>query len=157
MCNTGHHIVLQNGRAFKARSGCSRFGSHFTRISEISGTIRKRIGETRNNFLWGWVVWQLGDDELYVCLLINIGSDAPGFLDYMIWPWIERVPAIKLFAGTDCFDFEAAKKANPRLVINAEISHTSTPLNVCRRFKKMNCKLHVFKNTGSMADGNESR
>ncbi|XP_021964953.1 pyrimidodiazepine synthase [Folsomia candida] len=43
------------------------------------------------------------------------GNDAPGMLDYMIWPWIERVPVMKLSTDPDIFDFETAKKDNPNL------------------------------------------
>merc|ERR1712142_952861 len=31
------------------------------------------------------------------------GGDKPGMLDYMIWPWAERLPMIHLMAGCDDF------------------------------------------------------
>jgi hypothetical protein len=40
----------------------------------------------------------------------------PGMVDYMIWPWIERIPSLKVYISD--FDFEAAKKDNPKLVRN---------------------------------------
>jgi len=43
------------------------------------------------------------------------GDNLPGMLDYMIWPWIERLPALKSLTSVDIFDFEAAKKENPKL------------------------------------------
>lgn len=43
------------------------------------------------------------------------GGDKPVMLDYMIWPWIERVPAIKCKLP-DLFDYDAAKTENPNLV-----------------------------------------
>lgn len=43
------------------------------------------------------------------------GSEKPGMLDYMIWPWFERIPAIKK-KMPDLFDYEAAKTENPNLV-----------------------------------------
>jgi len=43
------------------------------------------------------------------------GRDAPGMLDYMIWPWFERLPVIKLFTPCQSLDFEAMKKEAPLL------------------------------------------
>lgn len=42
------------------------------------------------------------------------GNDAPGMPDYMIWPWIERLPVVKLYHPA-LSDYESAKKENPRL------------------------------------------
>jgi len=44
-----------------------------------------------------------------------VGNDKPGMLDYMIWPWIERLGMFKPIIPD--FDFEAAKRENPKLVI----------------------------------------
>jgi len=42
------------------------------------------------------------------------GNDAPGMLDYMIWPWIERIPVLKL-AKPDALDYEEQKAKNPAI------------------------------------------
>lgn len=41
-------------------------------------------------------------------------ADAPGMVDYMIWPWVERLSCLKLFFP-DLSDYEKHKKENPRL------------------------------------------
>jgi len=44
------------------------------------------------------------------------GASSPGMLDYMIWPWFERMPVIKLFSKvSQGLDFEAMKKEAPLL------------------------------------------
>jgi len=43
------------------------------------------------------------------------GRDTPGMLDYMIWPWFERLPVIKLFKACQGFDFDGMKKEAPLL------------------------------------------
>jgi len=42
------------------------------------------------------------------------GSTQPGMLDYMIWPWFERIPLLKVYFPT-LYDYEAAKLQNPSL------------------------------------------
>jgi len=42
------------------------------------------------------------------------GGELPGMVDYMIWPWIERLPIMKSFFP-DLNDYENAKKENPKL------------------------------------------
>ena len=36
-------------------------------------------------------------------------------LDYMIWPWFERIPLLKMYFPA-LYDYEAAKLQNPHLV-----------------------------------------
>lgn len=38
------------------------------------------------------------------------GSAYPGMLDYMIWPWIERLPALRLLSGDAKYEIPAALK-----------------------------------------------
>jgi glutathione S-transferase len=42
------------------------------------------------------------------------GADKPGMLDYMIWPWVERLPIFKLTLPA-AYDYDAAKKQHPKL------------------------------------------
>jgi len=47
--------------------------------------------------------------------IILSGNSEPGMVDYMIWPWFEQFPLIKLYYPS-IFDVEAAKAQNPSLV-----------------------------------------
>jgi len=42
------------------------------------------------------------------------GADAPGMVDYMIWPWVERMSLFKV-AFPDLSDYQNDKKENPKL------------------------------------------
>jgi len=46
--------------------------------------------------------------------LFFAGNEAPGMLDYMFWPWMERIPVLKL-ALPDALDYEAQKVKNAAL------------------------------------------
>ncbi len=43
------------------------------------------------------------------------GGNQPAMLDYMIWPWIERLPAFKIKLS-GLFDYEGVKAGNPGMV-----------------------------------------
>lgn len=61
------------------------------------------------------------------------GGDSPGMLDYMIWPWFERLPAIKNKLP-QLFDYEEAKLQNPNLVYKI-IYHTMHVDNIQGHFQ----------------------
>jgi glutathione S-transferase len=42
------------------------------------------------------------------------GNEAPGMLDYMLWPWMERIPVLKI-ALPSALDYEAQKTQNSAL------------------------------------------
>ncbi|CAL8102293.1 unnamed protein product [Orchesella dallaii] len=54
------------------------------------------------------------EDELTKRSSVFFAGEQPGMLDYMIWPWIERIPIFKSKVP-DLFDYDAAKKQNPHL------------------------------------------
>lgn len=35
------------------------------------------------------------------------GADKPGMLDYMIWPWLERLPCLRLWTGEEKYEMSA--------------------------------------------------
>jgi hypothetical protein len=47
-----------------------------------------------------------------------LGEKLPGMLDYMIWPWIERLPVINSFVSKELFSLDVEMEANPKLVRN---------------------------------------
>ncbi|ODN04195.1 Pyrimidodiazepine synthase [Orchesella cincta] len=54
------------------------------------------------------------EEELTKRGSLYFAGEQPGMLDYMIWPWIERIPILKSKVP-DLFDYDAAKKQNPHL------------------------------------------
>lgn len=46
--------------------------------------------------------------------LFFCGNDAPGMLDYMFWPWMERIPTLKILYPK-LYDFDAARERNNAL------------------------------------------
>jgi len=53
--------------------------------------------------------------SLMICImpLLTIPGDKPGIVDYMIWPWGERLDVLRLIAGEK---YELPKERFPRLV-----------------------------------------
>ena len=70
--------------------------------------IFNRLGVLRGGKERGFV-------ELIFAFHHPAGADAPGMVDYMIWPWVERLSIFKL-VYPDLSDYENDKKENPRLV-----------------------------------------
>jgi hypothetical protein len=50
--------------------------------------------------------------------LLTISGDKPGMMDYMIWPWGERLGVLKSVAGEK---FVVPKERFPKLVLVATI------------------------------------
>ena len=78
--------------------------------------LEKELSERGTTYFGGDFLNPL-NKKLYfnsLCIIFSIG-DEPGMVDYMIWPWMERMPLIKLNMP-DAIDYEKAKAEIPKVV-----------------------------------------
>ncbi|XP_062127370.1 pyrimidodiazepine synthase-like [Drosophila sulfurigaster albostrigata] len=95
-----------------------------------------------------WPVFDIFEEELAKRSTPYFGGEKPGFLDYMIWPWFERLPVAEYFLK-ERFNFNKERYAKLSawvdLIVKDEVvqSHYATPEAHVSHFKKV---AELFKN-----------
>lgn len=80
-----------------------------------------------------WPVLDIFEQELAKRGTSYFGGDKPGWVDYMIWPWFERINALPVFLKEQGFSFDKQRFAKIsdwiELLIKDEVvqSHYATP------------------------------
>ncbi|KAH8269988.1 hypothetical protein KR018_001709, partial [Drosophila ironensis] len=64
-----------------------------------------------------WTALDVFEEELGKRGTPFFGGDKPGFVDYMIWPWLERLPVLE-FAQKDLYSFDEKRFAKVSQLIS---------------------------------------